>query len=414
MQRFYLMLIALLLCNSMFGQSTSNRKQLSLSQAYSMCLSSQPEIKSALLSQKAADLQFAGWLFPGNTEIEMGYDFIPSGSSISRANEKAYSLTQDLWNPYEMISNQSSMQSALRRARINYKHEELLLKGRIKSAYLKVQGTLRQVVIAGEHSSILKEFTEKADLRYTSGETNMLELLTARAAYSEVLNLYKNLKAQSDVAYYELMVLIGAESYSPGAYVLTDSLHFPGDTVSVLDQSGAETTPLEQLNELSIQDAIITEQTQWLQLLPALRTGYALRSRDGSNSFYGVSLGITLPLKSIFTYGSKMENAGIQRRIAEEKALLLKREQLVQKQKIFTGLMNDARQVNYYLSSLLPQAEEVYKVGKESYELGEASYLEYLQSKQIFINTQMEFSRILLSYNLALTEYETITGTIGE
>jgi len=78
--------------------------------------------------------------------------------------------------------------------------------------------------------------------------------------------------------------------------------------------------------------------------------------------------------------------------------------------KAFTQFTNQQKQVQLYKTDLLPQSEEIYYVASKSYEAGEITYLEFLQAKQILINSKSNYLKTMLDYNLSLIELETAAG----
>ena len=76
----------------------------------------------------------------------------------------------------------------------------------------------------------------------------------------------------------------------------------------------------------------------------------------------------------------------------------------------FIELNNSERQVQLYQTDILPQAEEIFRIGAKSYDAGEINYIEYLQAKQMVISSRSNYINALLTYNLSIITLEDAIG----
>jgi len=78
---------------------------------------------------------------------------------------------------------------------------------------------------------------------------------------------------------------------------------------------------------------------------------------------------------------------------------------------IYNDYESNLRQVELYISDILPQAEEVYRSASASYNAGEITYLEFLQARQTLISASSNYTNALFSYYRSIF---TLEETIGQ
>jgi len=71
-----------------------------------------------------------------------------------------------------------------------------------------------------------------------------------------------------------------------------------------------------------------------------------------------------------------------------------------------TDYENNLRQVKLYLDDILPQSEEIFRIASKSYEVGELTYLEYLQAKQTLISSRNNYNNASFNYYQSIFKIE--------
>jgi cobalt-zinc-cadmium resistance protein CzcA len=87
-----------------------------------------------------------------------------------------------------------------------------------------------------------------------------------------------------------------------------------------------------------------------------------------------------------------------------------KNEIILRLKNAYTDYTNNQQQLKTYIHDIIPQAEEVYRTAKRSFDEGELSYLEYMQAKQLMINARENYITALFNYNQTLIVLEEIIG----
>ncbi|CUS78568.1 Outer membrane efflux protein, partial [Candidatus Kryptonium thompsonii] len=145
-------------------------------------------------------------------------------------------------------------------------------------------------------------------------------------------------------------------------------------------------------------------------LLPVFNVAYFRQMRDGYKGFYGVSFGMSVPLWFLFGNRGQIQEATANLNIAKSELQLIKNEIYLRLKSAFNDYENNLRQVELYISDILPQAEEVYRSATASYDAGEITYIEFLQAKQTLINAHVNYTNVLLNYYRSIFKLEEIVG----
>ena len=80
----------------------------------------------------------------------------------------------------------------------------------------------------------------------------------------------------------------------------------------------------------------------------------------------------------------------------------------------YIDFVNDEKQLQLYQSELVPLAEEAFRTADLSYQVGEITYLEFLQAKFTTINTRINLIKSLFDFKEATINLEESTGLILE
>jgi len=384
-------------------------EKLSLADAVRTGLLNNPEIKKALENINAAKGRFWSGISLPAPEVNVSYDFIPDNSGLNAYDERTIEISQSFAFPYEYVLKGKIFNTEEDAAYSSLKQVEMSVISQIKSAYYTLLAKLQLSYLAKNNLQIAKEFADKAEIRFNSGEGTNLEKLTARVQFSETQNKVEQALTDINTANANLEFIMGT---SGGTYILTDSLAFSKYNISLqeLTQIASQANQRIISAELNTQSASAEKGLAWSSLFPAFTVSYMKQARSGNKDYYGASLGISVPIWFMFDQKGKIQEASANLSIAETGLRLIKDEVNLKIKNAFNGYGNNLKQVKLYIDEILPQSEEIYRTALASYDTGEISYLEYLQAQQTLINARSNYIDILLNYNLALTALEEAVG----
>lgn len=411
MNKYFLLFVFSLLILRLNGQTEKNN--LSLNDAIDIALKQNPELIAARENIIGAKGRFWKGISLPSPEVEWIAEFIPSGGSLSNYSEGTLAISQAFEFPTNYFLKGSKFSKEEESAVQHYSLKERQLIAEVKTAYYKMLSKQSLVRYAEENLSISEEFFRKAQIRYNVGEGTNIEQLTAKVQLSEAKNKLEiainELKTSSAELNYSLGY--GNDAYA-SVFSLTDSLVYKEYTI-VLDDIYTLTdsiNPNIQIAKLNNSIASVEKSIAWSSLLPNFRVAYFKQSRDGINDFYGGSLGVSVPLWFLFDQRGAIQEASANESISDAILIQTKNETSLLAKNAFTEYTNNKQQLKIYIEDILPQAEEVYRTAIKSYDAGELSYLEFMQSKQMLINAQENSVNALFNYYKSIASLEEIIG----
>lgn len=405
-------LIFLISITTVFGQQGMN-KELTLNEAIEIGLNNNPEIKSSQENISAAKGRFWSGISLPSPEVGVSYEYTPVNTSLRNFSERTFEVSQSFEFPSNYFLKGSKFSKEEEIAFYGFKHTEIVITARIKSAYYNVLAKKEQSGIAEENLRIAEDFSKKAEIRYNVGEGTNLERLTAKVQFTEAKNTLEVARNELQTAFAVLNFSLGYGKRTDEIFTLADSLTYsPSDkfTFEELYNLSLSVNQQIKISELNVRTSSINKSLAWSSLLPGFSISYFKQSRDGDNGFYGASFGISVPLWFLFENRGQIQETSANVNIAESELQLIKNDVYLRLKSAFNDYENDLRQVNLYISDILPQAEEVYRSAKASYDAGDITYIEFLQARQTLISANNNYVNVLFGYYRSIFTLEETVG----
>lgn len=393
--------------------SQTEISSLSMNDAIELGMKHNQEIKSAAGNISAAKGKYWSGISLPSPEVGVSYEYVPVNSGLRNFGERNIEVSQSFEFPSNYFLKGSKFNKEETIAVYNFNFIRQHVVSKIKTAYCKVLTKKYQLNFAKENLDISEDFFKKAEIRYIVGEGSNLEQLTAKVQYTEAINNFGIAGNELSKAYSQLNFIIGLDSKNFGInYQLTDSLIFSDHQINfaAISQSLEEVSPQIKIAKLKSEIASVEKSLAWSSLLPNFNLAYSKQTLDGDNGYYGASFGVSVPLWFMFNQKGKIQEAAANQSISESEFQLTKDEIVLNVKNAFIDHENNLKQVKFYLSELLPLAEEIYRSAKNSYDAGELTYLEYLQAKQTLINSRNNYINALFNHYQSDFVLEELTG----
>jgi outer membrane protein TolC len=394
------------------GQAFAER--LSLQAAIEFGLTNNPAIKSSAQKIKAARGGIWSGIAPGPLEISIANDYIPANQKLNRFGEQSIGISQSLDFPARYLLQGSKLLKEKEIAQQEFMLAQIAIVAKIKSAYFNVLAWQQQVQIAQEGLVIADDFVKKSEIRHSVGEGTNLERLTAKVQYNEAVNTLAANRNHLMSAFGELNFSLGYGKNESKEFQLTDSLGLaPCDfTLAGLTQEAAALNPLLKTGTLRVRALAIDRSLAWSSILPGFNFEYFKQQVRGDPAgYYGVSLGISVPLWCMFEQQGNIRQASANLESAAFDLLATENAVYLKTLYAYNQFKNEEKQVTFYRQEILPQAEEIFRTASKSYEAGEINYIEFLQAQQTLITSRSNYLQALLSYNLSIVAIEEAIGT---
>lgn len=302
--------------------------------------------------------------------------------------------------------------SQYRRARtdLSLAHRELSnndLVARISEAYNSWLFAGSRLELIKELDSIFSDFRASARLRFDTGATGRLELVSATGRAREVEVMREQAQADYQNATKNLQSWINVRT----PVVSQDTGLYKFDQVVAADTSGLSQTPLLQYYRQKERVSKAALKLERSRFLPRLNLGYSDQTVNGQEGFYMFRAGINIPLL-FFAQKGRVQAANIQQSIAEKEAeeqrLGLRR----QWSKAMAEWQKATASVSYYEEEGLQMAGEQIRTAVLGYKAGEVDYIAFIQNLNQAITVKEAYLKSLKAYNEAVIELNRLSGAL--
>ncbi|MGB5074370.1 MAG: TolC family protein [Bacteroidota bacterium] len=411
MKRYSLAGILFLLCQTLAFSQTQER--LSLQEALSIALQNNPEIIAAGRTIDASRGRYWQAISLPAPELSVNYDYIPPGSGFSKFGERFIGVTQAFDFPTTIMLRGSASSSETDAAEAASQSVSNAVALQVKQAYYGVLAKERKLRLAEENLGIAEDFAGKAIIRYNVGEGTYLEQLTATMKRTQAQNAVEVSRNDLRLAEGELHYALGRGSAQrENELELTDSLSYQHYALKLdsLVELAYEWNPQIRSAAFRLEAGKVRRTIAWSSILPSFSVSYSRQLAAGGPDYYGVAFGMSLPLWSAFDQRGQIEEASATAAVMESELLNERNRVYLNVKNTFLDFTNEERQMKFYQTAMLPQADEVYRSAAMSYQSGEITYLEFLEARQTLISVRDAHIDALFNYNCALARLENAVG----
>ena len=373
--------------------SAQNRPAFTLDSAINEALKNNLQVRSAdLYVQQSKALEKSGADIP-KTELTLTQD-PTSGGNL----DNALGISQTIAWP-GLYKNQRKLlgQQTLLAERSGHLTRAEITK-QVRSAwyaYLLGRETLR---ILDYQDSLYKGFVKKAEIRFTTGETSNLELISARNKYQE--NAALKIGAQADLRSNELALQQILNTSKPVEIPESSLLLLLPVSKDTIDVTANPQVAID-LQNIEIARARIAVESA--RSLPNLTLGYSQQlvfndfnpagiHRDYSpgTRIAGFQVGVALPIFNGATR-ARVKSERFSARVAQTNYELTQSQVRLQYEQEMQQYLKFKQATDYYLSTGLKQADEQLRIAQVSFNLGEIGYIEYIQNTSAAVQIKLAY-----------------------
>jgi len=402
----------------LFGFSTANAQQakrIDMKQAIQQALDSNLSVRSSAYSvdvQKA--LKGAAWDIP-KTSIDGQF-----GQFNSYSKDNSLTVSQSFAFP-TVYANQHKLANAnVKSSEWKLKTSQLEIATQVKQVYGQLAYLLSKQKLFLWQDSLYSGFQRAAELRMKTGETNQLEMITARSQSMEVRNQLQQVEADILIFNQKLQVLLNStESVLPADTVLQRADFLPNTDISRVSGNPQLGFAQQQI-ELSRMETKLEKS----KLLPDLSIGYFSQTIRGEQTvndvprtfgsgdrFTGIQAGVAVPL----WFGSnaaKIKAARLKEKVSQFSAENYSKSLLGNYNSLLGEYAKYNNSLNYYEKQAVPEADLIIDQASKSYKAGAIDYLDYIQSLSRALSIKQNYLDALNNYNQTIVSIEFITGKI--
>ena len=382
-------------------------RPLSLNELEEIALKINPSLKAAgaEIQKSEADLKIARQ-YP-NPELE---GLISSQRSMENGTH-ATGYTIALSQPVEWPGRRGKKQEAARLgidvAQNKLNQEQVNVRARCRELYYRVLADEQLLKNAAENLESARKLLNIAEKRVSLGESRPIELVKARVEFLTLEREYDKDKVTLAGDRQILWQFLG-EKIPPDFTLAAE----PENLEALIPLQRWQESALTANPQLAAQMAQVrqaesnlgAERQAWLPDVSVK----VFRTKDVDLQATGGGLSFPLPLWN--RKGGEVAKAAAIKGQAESELQLLKQDLTAKLTAQYSLYETARRQVQSFQSSILKEAAESLRVAQFTYENGETSLLELLDSRRVYRATEEEYYKALLDYRLARVEIWRLTG----
>jgi cobalt-zinc-cadmium resistance protein CzcA len=397
---------------SLNGQQT---RTVTLHEAISIALDSNLSVRSASLSidQRRA-LKGAAIDLP-KTSVDGQY-----GQFNSYSNDNSFTISQSLDFPSVYVNRSKLAEANIRSSEWQFKVTQLDIATKVKQVYWEYVFLSARHKLLVYQDSLYSGFMKAAELRSKAGETNKLEMITARSQSLEIKNQLFQVSSDMGINRRKLKLLLFTSSDPVPADAELNRIDFS----FVTDSSSVVKNPSLGYAQQQIEISHIENKLERSMMMPDLSVGYFNQTMIGTqeingvsqsfgpgNRFTGFQAGISVPLW-FFPYTSKAKAARINESIVRNDVDWFKRSISGNYLTLIDELKKYIATTEYYEKQAVPEATIIIDQATRSYKAGAMDYLEYVLTLSRALTIKQNYLDALNNYNQTVISLEYITGKI--
>jgi len=410
-----LLLVLLIFSGSLVSNiiCAQEAKHIMLQDAVRIALDNNLQIKSSALSVNAQKaLKAASWDL-GKTNIDIEY-----GQMNSILKDNSVAVIQSVSFPTVYINQNKLAGAKVTSSEWQLKKSQLEVSSQVKQIYWHLAYLYSKQKLLIYQDSLYNRFLRAAELRAKSGETNRLEMITARSQNLEVKNqLHQN---TSDIAIYSrsFQNLLNTDIY----FMPSDTILKKAGNLPDIDSSGIGKNPTLGFIQHQVEVSRREKNLEQSRMMPDFSFGYFSQTIKGiqdvnnipvtfgsGDRFTGIQAGISLPLW-IVPYTSKIRAAKINQEIAASDAEYYSRHLSSTYKSLLDEYNKYSGSVDFYEVQAVPEADLIIDQSTRSYKAGALDYLDYVLSLTRALEIRQNYLDALKNLNQTIINIEYITG----
>jgi cobalt-zinc-cadmium resistance protein CzcA len=390
-------------------------KSITQKEAIQMALDSNLAIRSsAYYVDVQKSLKGASWDIP-KTSIDGEY-----GQINSYTKDNSFTVSQSFAFPSVYINQNKLAKANIKSSEWQHKASQLEIATQVKQVYWQLAYLQSKQQLLAYQDSLFTGFLRAAEIRLNQGETNRLEMISARSQSLEIKNLLQQVNADLVIINQQLQILLNVKtSIYPADTLLkrieyapvNDSLALTGNpSIGYINQQ-VEVSRFEKKLERSrmmpdFNIGVFSQTMQGVQEVNGIPRTFGTGDR-----FNGIQAGVAIPLWFV-PYSSKTRAAKLKEKISETNAEYYTNSVSGNFRSMMGEFNKYSNSLNYYENQAVPEADLIIEQSTLSYKAGSMDYLDYILNLNRALSIKQNYLDALNNYNQTIISIDFITGKI--
>lgn len=389
------------------GGAMAGPRTYSLPELEEMVSKTHPALKIAGAEIKKSEAELGIARQYPNPEVEGSVSSQKGLESGTYATGYTFTLSQTIEWPGRRGKKQEAARFGIDSAQQKLTQEQVNVRARCRELYYQVLADEHLVKIAAENLESAKTLLDIAEQRVRLGESRPIELVKARVEFFSLER--ERDKANTTLAGDRQVLRQFLGAAVPGDFALSGEgeVMEPVAPLKRWQEVAFAAHPLLAAQEAQVRQAESTLGAERQAWVPDV-TVKAFHTQDVDLRATGGGLSVPLPLWN--RKEGEVARAAAAQSQAKSELRLLKQDLETKLAAQYSLYETARRQVQSFQTAILPEAAESLRVAQFSYEHGETSMLELLDSRRVYRATEQDYYQALLDYRLARVELWKLTG----
>ena len=366
----------------------AQQKSINVNQAIDLAIQNNKELKAMSLNVNKAKTLIGSAFSFDKTVVYYNYD--ENNFGVNNSPIKTIGISQNFKFPTVYFANRKVNEAHYKVEESNYKIALNNLKKDVYLNYYQLSYAKNKVKVYQVLDSLYKVFAKAASRRFELGETNYLELITAKSKQKQLETLFRQAKQAVILSKEKLKKVVQIDELSildnPLSKLKLESISLNNnDGLLYFEKSKSYYQALHVLEKQS--------------LLPDVSFEYFRGTDNLSNNISnGYQIGIKIPL--LFSgNSSKIKASKIAQQIIEEQKKDYQTKLSAEHNILMALLQQYAEAINYYENQGEKLSQEIIKTANRSFKEGEIDFFQYIQSLENAKDIELIYLDNLNKYN---------------
>ncbi|MCK9641368.1 MAG: CusA/CzcA family heavy metal efflux RND transporter [Prolixibacteraceae bacterium] len=408
-------ILLFLLAGSSMINTTNGQlsRQLNLHEAIQMALDSNLAVRSSAYSVQVQKALKGASLDLPKTAIEGQY-----GQFNSYGKDNSFTLSQSFAFPTVYLNQGRLAKAGVKSSEWQLSVSQLEIATEVKQVYWQLAYFHAKQKLLAYQDSLFSGFLRAAEHRARLGETNRLEMITARSQSLEVKNLWQQVTADLTIAKLKLQTLLNSSLVvTPKDTLLTRAAFIP-----LPDSLALAGNPNLGYVKQQVQISQFERNLERSRIMPDFTIGYFSQTMQGTQEingvprtfgagerFNGIQAGVTIPLWFV-PYTAKTRATKLKAEVAQTNAEYYSKSLGGTYRSLLGEYTKFSNSVNYYEKQAIPEANIIIEQATLSFKAGAMDYLEYILNLSRALTIKQNYLDALNNYNQTIVSIDFITG----
>lgn len=313
------------------------------------------------------------------------------------------SVSQDFKFPTVYGAQAKLQKERIALSEVSLALEKNRLERDVRAAYMELWFAKNKFSLISDLEKVFQNFAVIAEKRFESGETNLIEKMSAEGKQAEINLLKSEASLDVDNLTKQLQLLLNSEN----TVTIVD-----GDLARIPFSTNEKNDSISPILRLQEQFVTVSEREHKLEkarYLPDLSAGYFNQQIDGVKNFTGFQLGVKVPV-FFWSQKGKTQSAKKNSEIAQMNYEQTKLDINAVLQASLQDFEKHKASLLYFEAKGLQLADKLFSSANKAYKEGEVGYVEYITTLEQAVQIKESYLNRLNLYNQTVNEINYLTG----